>query len=248
MSYLPSLLTIDSLAEHLNNRYCRKISEETLIEYGLDRILNFVVVNAKRTGTKLTLINCKSKPSLLRVKLVQKSLFDTLLENNRSIFFEYVTEINSFVTNAPPITSQQLGFIIQNDLVCSSAKDNTHFLLTVVYRTDQFNVCLQYLAVPKNFYSMKDLRITRDEVMRFEKKIFSKNRIDNEPSVNWTDLFVNPPQKHSDGFEDIKEAVIHFIDDNNSLPEYKDIVISLGLTTKISKDNLRKCWNRYTRL
>jgi len=58
----------------------------------------------------------------------------------------------------------------------------------------------------------------------------------------------NPPQKHSDEFEDLKEAVICFIDDNNSPPKYKDMVTLLGLTKKVSKDNLRKRWNRYTRL
>jgi len=69
---------------------------------------------------------------------------------------------------------------------------------------------------------------------------------DDNGSLSWDLLLINPPQQHSDTFEKVKLAVKKLLKNNNTAyPNADQLIEELGLSSKNEKANLRKAFKRY---
>jgi len=242
------------LVNYLNNNG-KQITPDDVIKYGLDGMLQFVVEDANFASTTLTRFHPKPLPDVSMIRLDKKYPFTFTGKNKDKWEFEYVCKADSCITTLPPITPHQFALVMQSNLSERSTDINTHFELTVVSTIGAFNIEQQYLATPRRFYSKENLRITKDEVLKFEKKCLSEN-VENQYEQQtagdvaqplWSDLLINPPQLHSEWFEKVKAAVKSLISQTGSLPDIDNVIEFLDITDKYQKSNLRKSWKRYTK-
>jgi hypothetical protein len=153
----------------------------------------------------------------------------------------------SILTKYPQITKSELERIADN---------------TKPYRLDVvFNEVdgkkYEYMALPRSFYKKEDLRVAKDEVLRFATYLYEES-VENELPFTSSDLFICLAKGNK--FKVMSREVDHFIrkymklpNSHNELFDWLELKYSrddgavyipdYGL---ITRENLRRRWGRWT--